>query len=272
MTDSGNTLRRRVTAGIVENIDLAPTHPGHFRMIIDSPRLAKCARPGQFVHVLPAAGIDMLRRPFSFHSLDKMNGHISILYRVIGEGTRLLSCVEPGGALDAIGPLGNGFPIDRDHPAILVGGGVGIPPLVFLASELKQPLVFIGARDIPALVCIEDFSSMNIIPVIATEDGSAGFKGLVTEAMDDYSDFREQSVVHACGPIPMLAAVARWSEKRGFKCIVSLENKLGCGIGACLGCSIPVREKDGSIHYERVCVDGPVFDASRVAFDMIRRD
>jgi len=269
MTDLPTTSRIRLSAPIVDNINLTPTHPGHYRLILNSPWLAENSLPGQFIHILPPLVDDMLRRPFSIESANSIKGEVTILYRVIGDGTRLISRAGPGDRLDIIGPLGNGFPIELDRSTILVGGGVGIPPLVFLAAELERPQVFLGAKNLSALVCVEDFQFRNIIPVIATEDGSAGFRGLVTEAMESHDHFEKNSVVYTCGPIPMLAEVTRWSKEKGYKCWVSLENKLGCGIGACLGCSIPVREEDGSVHYERVCYDGPVFDGSRVAFDLM---
>ena len=253
----------------MDNVDLAPAHPGHFRMTLDSPWLAENSRPGQFVHILPPDTNDMLRRPFSIESVDVSKKHVTIFYRVVGEGTKLLSGAAPDDMLDIIGPLGNGFPIELDRPAVLVGGGVGIPPLVFLASKLKNPLVFLGAKNSGELVCVEEFGAIGITPILATEDGSAGFKGFVTGALDDYREFDKDSIVYACGPVPMLAEVAQWSKSRDYRCWVSLENKLGCGIGACLGCSIPIRDDSGDVHYERVCYDGPVFDASIVAFDLM---
>jgi dihydroorotate dehydrogenase electron transfer subunit len=282
MTSRKIQKARRIIAEAVECIDLAPVHPGHFRLAMDAPEVASDAHPGQFIHVLPPSTDLMLRRPFSILSADRPNGLVTILFRVIGEGTRMISEIGEGGKVDIIGPLGNGFPIDSDHPALLVGGGVGIPPLVFLAQKMisdgfspdpdsqKSITVMVGAKDLATLVCYDDFHDAGIDPIIATEDGSAGVKGLVTDAMDRASDaIRRDTVVYACGPIPMLKAIAEWSAKHGLKCIVSLENKLGCGIGACLGCSIPVRDESGNVVYERVCCDGPAFDAGRVAFDLM---
>ncbi len=256
-------------AAIVENLDLSPRHPEHFRLTLEAPWIAEHASPGQFIHVLPPGRQDMLRRPFSIMTASAPTGRIHVIYRVVGEGTALLASSKSGDKLDVIGPLGNGFPIDAGHPAVLVGGGLGIPPLVFLANELGKPRVFLGAKDAGTLVCAEYFRELEIETCLATEDGSVGFEGIVTEAIADLNDFDEESVVYACGPIPMLKTVGEWSADSGFKCYVSLENKVGCGIGICLGCSIPIREEDGSIHYERVCCDGPVFDASRVAFDLM---
>jgi dihydroorotate dehydrogenase electron transfer subunit len=214
-------------------------------------------------------------------AVNRAKGFLTVLFRVIGEGTSILSKAEPGDSLDIIGPLGNGFPIDREESAVVVGGGVGIPPLVFLAERLRAEglspnqhdkrsfRVFLGARDLSTLVCLDEFRALGVHPVVATEDGSAGVPGLVSDALKVGHSFNPKTVVYACGPIPMLAAVAKWAANDGFRCLMSLENKLGCGIGACLGCSIPIRESDGNVHYERVCVDGPVFDADRVAFDLM---
>ncbi len=267
---------RQELAGVVDSIDLAPEHPGHFKITIKSSWIARNALPGQFIHVLPPSGAELLRRPFSIMSADTDTDEVTFLYRVIGEGTQLLASVRSRDVLDCIGPLGNGFPVDYERPAIIAGGGVGIPPLVFLASKFidagypgENIRVFLGARDQQTLVCTDDLNKLGIEPVIATEDGSVGVEGFVTDAMTQSEPYATDSIVYACGPIPMLAAISKWSADRKLTCYVSLENKLGCGIGACLGCSIPVREPDSSIHYERVCCDGPAFDASRVAFDLM---
>jgi dihydroorotate dehydrogenase electron transfer subunit len=272
----------RTLAGVVESKSLSPTHPGHHRLVLETPRVAENAVPGQFVHALPRSAELMLRRPFSIMTVDHANGLVSIVFRVIGEGTAILAKLRRGDSVDIIGPLGNGFPIDSNQSAVLVGGGVGIPPLVFLAEALlakgltsnpddkKSIRVFLGARDLATLVCNDEFRAMGIKPVVATEDGSAGVPGLVTTALDAGHSFHRDSITYTCGPIPMLRAVAKWSDSKGFRCWVSMENKLGCGIGACLGCSIPVRvEGGGGVRYERVCCDGPAFDASTVAFDLI---
>jgi len=283
-------------AEVVERIDLAPAHPGHFQIVLEAPWVAERAQPGQFIHVLPQSAELMLRRPFSIMAVNQSEGSVTIVFRVIGEGTSILSRESAGRILDIIGPLGNGFPVNPDRPALLVGGGIGIPPLVFLAEKLiksgldvnpdgeKSVRVFLGWRDL-TLVCLDKFRALGLRPVIAIgdrfhafvrqlmtpafEDGSEGVPGMVTDALNAGHSFRKRTVVYACGPIPMLAAVAKWSKDRDFECWVSMENKLGCGIGACLGCSIPIRDSEGNVHYERVCCDGPAFDASRVAFDLM---
>ena len=267
----------RLFAEVVERHDLAPEHPSHIQLSLAAPSIAERARPGQFVHVLPPSVKLILRRPFSLLSTDPARGLIAILFRVVGEGTRLLAASGAGDSLDIIGPLGNGFPIGRAGPALIVGGGVGIPPLVFLTESLllqrgspADVRVHLGAKDRAALICTDEFRALGIEPILATEDGSAGLQGLVTDALPGPKEsMPPKTVIYACGPIGMLKAVARWASDRALTCYVSLENKLACGIGACLGCSIPVRSDDRSIRYERVCCDGPVFEAGRVAFDLM---
>jgi dihydroorotate dehydrogenase electron transfer subunit len=271
----------------MENTDLAPETPGHFRLTVKAPYIAENAAPGQFIHILPSSESDLLRRPISIMGVDSDSGIVTMLYRVIGEGTRSISQAKAGDKLDIIGPLGNGFPIITDRPAILFGGGVGIPPLAFLSKKLVDSgkgvsvRIILGAREPELIICLEDFSKIGLKPDIYVESGLEGGKklfgslalsvheGLITCAFDELSDSETKSgaVVYACGPIPMLKAVAYKSLNLGLDCYVSLENKLACGLGACLGCSIPVKNDDGDIHYERVCTEGPVFNASRVAFD-----
>lgn len=289
-----NNIRRQVTVDVVENIDLGPTHPGHFRLVLRSEHLSANSKPGQFIHVLPPGNEEMLRRPFSVMTVDPDNGTCTILYRVIGEGTTLLSKAGKGDKLNVIGPLGNGFPVIGDRTAIIIGGGVGIPPLVYLAEALietglsvnpeddKAIHAVLGARNPETLVCVNDFNNLGVVPSISLETAPVTFaeypafeyrnivRGFVTDILKvNLNAPPPDAVVYACGPIPMLGAVAEWSGLKNLECYVSLENKLGCGIGACLGCSVPVREHDSTVHYERVCMEGPTFDATRVAFDLM---
>jgi len=273
MTPASSTKSHRYLASISRNIDLAPAKPDHFRLTINAPEIVKCVVPGQFIHILPPGDVDFLRRPISVMDPNPETGEIEILLRVIGDGTRLISETKIGDTLDIIGPCGNGYTIIPDRPAVLVGGGVGIPPLVYLAKKLKKAKIkteiLLGARDIPTLICVDDFESLGLSPRVTTEDGSSGVKGFVTEIMERKEGL-ENPVVYCCGPIPMLKAVYIKSRELGWTdCYASLENKLGCGVGACLGCSIPVFGNENDIYYERVCTEGPVFPASRVVFDRI---
>jgi len=274
MTSADITKGHRFISRILENRDIAPVNPGHFVLSLDAPEISKAARPGQFIHILPPGNSDLLRRPISIIDANPANGSVKILLRVIGDGTRLIAESRVGEELDIIGPLGNGYTIYKDRPVVIVGGGVGIPPLLFLARKMLdariKPEVLLGARDMQTLICVEEFESLGLSPEITTEDGSVGTKGFVTEIMGRGS-IKSNPVVYSCGPIAMLKAVYQkacdldWTD-----CYVSLENKLGCGVGACLGCSIPVYDINGGIYYERVCMEGPVFEASMVAFEKIR--
>jgi len=274
MTSTDITKGHRFISRILENRDLAPLNPGHFVISLDAPEISEAAKPGQFIHILPPGNSDLLRRPISIMDANPDGGSVKILLRIIGDGTRLIAESRVGDELDIIGPLGNGYMLRSDRPVVIIGGGVGIPPLLFLAKKIMdagiKPDVLLGARDIPTLICFEEFESIGLKPGITTEDGSVGTKGFVTEIMRGKFSKRNP-IVYSCGPIPMLKAVYQKARDLGWTdCYVSLENKLGCGVGACLGCSIPVYDNSGGIYYERVCTEGPVFDASRVAFERMR--
>ena len=270
--------RYKLLSTITEFIDLSPENPDHYIVEMDAPQIAADCRPGQFIHALPPKVELMLRRPFSLLTTDKNKGSISILFRVMGEGTQAMADLQPGDKLDIIGPLGNGFPMDLTKPALIAGGGVGIPPLVYLAEKFIEAgyspdncFVFLGARNPETMLCVADFRSMGIEPYLASEDGSMGTKGFITHSLNEHRDkIPSGAVVYSCGPVPMLDAIAGWSGKNNLECYVSMENKLGCGIGACLGCSIPVRHDD-TIRYDRVCCDGPAFNSKDVAFDLIAK-
>ncbi|MCK4721437.1 dihydroorotate dehydrogenase electron transfer subunit [bacterium] len=278
---------------VVSNVHLAPINPGHFRLTLHAPYFAELAVPGQFIHILPPSENDLLRRPISILDADPESGNVIVLYRVIGDGTRLISEVRQGDKLDIIGPLGNGFKIPDRKSVALFGGGIGIPPLVYLARKLlnaglspgnaldRSIQVYLGVREPEFLICLDDFTNLGINPVIYTETGLSKIRdhygnstptingGLITKAFDDYPDNWEHTIIYACGPVPMLKAVSEHADSLGLECYVSLENKLACGLGACLGCSIPVRNSDGTVHYERVCTEGPVFNSPRIAFDLM---
>ncbi|NTU60273.1 MAG: dihydroorotate dehydrogenase electron transfer subunit [Deltaproteobacteria bacterium] len=221
------------------------------------------AEPGQFVMLKVSDGIDpLLRRPFSLHRVAKdAQGDFELLFRAVGAGTRLLARTHVGDRVDVLAPLGRGFRLDAGRP-VLVGGGVGVAPLLFLAETFldrgARPKLLVGGRRDRDVLCHDDFECLAIPFSVATEDGSAGEAGLVTRLLD--LELREPHgvTVYACGPTPMLAAVARACAERGVPCQVSLEAHMACGVGACLGCVVPA-EAGG---YLRVCKEGPVFDAA----------
>lgn len=243
--------------------------PGYYKMALASPHIAKTARPGQFVHIKVNDGYEpLLRRPFSIHSI-KNNDIIEILYRVVGKGTTLLSEKEVGEELDVLGPLGNGFKIDKEGMKfVIIAGGAGIAPLFLLTKNLihysNDVIVLIGAKSKELILCEQEFKDLGLEAQIATEDGSYGHKGVVTDLL--YLLPATSLSLFACGPAIMLHEVANFSIKNNLPCQLSLESRMACGLGACLGCVIKV--KNGvKTAYKRVCKEGPVFDAKEIIWE-----
>jgi len=233
---------------------------------LESPRIARAARPGQFVHLRVAAGIDpLLRRPFSIHRVS--GAHTEILYQVLGKGTRLMSEWEAGESTDAIGPLGTGWHVpDRVEHALLVAGGVGAAPLGMLAEDLADRgvavTVALGAPTSERLVARDTFESVARRVEIATDDGSEGRTGYVTALTEALLASSAYDVTYACGPEVMARVVAAQCASAGVACQVSLERLMACGVGACLSCVVSTRSG-----LKRACADGPVFDAEEVLWD-----
>lgn len=257
---------------ILKNQEVAS---GYFRMAFAAPQMAKEARAGQFLQVKISDSCEpLLRRPFSIHHVKGVN--IEILYEILGKGTEILSQRKPGGYLDVIGPLGNGFDLRTTNhelrTTILVAGGMGVAPLLFSAERLmdRKPLVLIGAKTKSQILCEKEFKDLGCEVKIATDDGSRGHKGKVTELLEEILVARHKSqvtghkhetcgmgqetIICACGPKPMLKEISRISKEYNIPAQVSLEEHLACGIGACLGCV--VKTKEG---FKRVCKEGPVF-------------
>jgi len=259
-------MKYQEIAKVLENKKLAPEH---FRITLIAPKIAREAQSGQFVMVRCCDGTDpLLRRPISFNRIDKQKGTIDFLFRVIGNGTRLLSEMEPGRDLDIIGPLGNGFEIDTTKEiAILVGGGAGIAPLLPLAAEIKPKMkgvyAFIGANNINQVLCEEDLKDLGCETIVTTDDGTYGKKGLVTDVMIDSisSKLPIKTIIYACGPRPMIKQLESISMEYKVPCQASLEEWMACGVGACNGCT--VNTKSG---YKKVCSDGPVFDVKELVW------
>jgi len=231
------------------------------------------AQPGQFAMVKVGEGMDpLLRRPFSIHRVTGgESGEFELLFRVVGAGTERLARVHVGDRVDVLAPLGRGFRPQGRHP-LLVGGGVGVAPLLFLAESLLQdgarPKLLLGARADRDVLCHDDFRCLAVPYALATEDGSMGEPGLVTALLDrELQAGAEGVAVYACGPAPMLAAVARLCARAGVPCQVSLEAHMACGVGACLGCVVPGTSQP----YLRVCKEGPVFDAGEIDWGSLGR-
>ncbi len=245
--------------------------PKTVRLTLAAPQIAAEARPGHFVMIRAGLGKDpLLRRPFSIHQASS-NGQIQIYFRVVGRGTDLLARTKVGEALDVFGPLGRGYRIEAERPAYLIGGGLGIAPLLFLAKricqsgrDLNRDQIMLGGRssdDVAPLV--PDFQQFGLPLQVVTDDGSYGRPGLVTDLLDG-ERIDPSGVVYACGPEPMLAQVARFCADRGAACQVSIESVMACGMGACLGCNVDA-SGGGYLH---VCIDGPVFNAEDLAWNM----
>ena len=253
---------KKETAKILSQNKIAD---GIYSMWIET-TAAKEAKPGQFIDVYVNDDSKLLPRPISI--CEVKDDSLRIVYRVVGGGTKIMSTYHEGDEIRIIGPLGNGFDM-KDGKAILVGGGIGIPPMVELAKNLSEKIgkenviSVMGYRDELFLVDeLEQFSTV----VIATEDGSTGTKGTVIDALDENGV--DGDVLYACGPIPMLKALKDWANEKGIECQISLEERMACGIGACLACVCKTKEKDehSNVCNKRICKDGPVFDANEIDF------
>jgi dihydroorotate dehydrogenase electron transfer subunit len=225
------------------------------------------SEPGQFYMLRGDWGADpLLGRPISILGEDVEDGTVRFLIKEVGEGTRRLCALEPGAAVFGLGPLGRPFPLPERGaaPVALVGGGVGVPPMIYLAGRLRErdlPFRFFqGARTASDLLCLDDLAGAGVDPVLTTEDGGLGLRGLVTEPLA--GRLGELSAVYACGPEGMLKAVQALCAGR-VPSFLSLEARMGCGYGVCLGCVVPV-ERGGKKSYERVCAEGPVFEGEVV--------
>ena len=232
---------------------------GYRYLVLEAPQMAGALQPGQFVHVrVPALEKSALRRPFSV--FDAEGGKVTILYKTVGRGTAALNAVKPGDEIAVMGPLGHGFPQKCDGVPLLVGGGYGVAPLHFLAKRLKGCKLFIGGRTEADLLALDRFKALGVEVFTATNDGSAGVKGLVTDPLDDeLAKLRERGEkfeLFACGPDPMLKAVAMRATGTGSKGWISMDRHMVCGVGACYAC-IQKTVRGNS----RCCVEGPVFAA-----------
>ncbi len=270
---------------------------GYRHLGIASPGFLADLQAGRFVMVRPPqVGVPFLPRAFSLYRLSRTSDAtpvIEILFKIVGRGTQYLAALEPGQELDLLGPLGNSFtPPPPGGSAVLVAGGIGVPPIAALArslapcegsgvrgqgsgtpapaSGLRPPVpcleVFLGGKTHEDILCVDDFETLGIKPHITTEDGSLGTKGLITDLLGPFliTCYALRVTLYTCGPPGMLAAVARLAEKHGIPCQASVEANMACGFGACMGCAIEIRSQDTSRQYKLVCKDGPVFDAREI--------
>lgn len=234
---------------------------GIYSMWIQAEEIVSQSVPGQFISVYTRDGGKLLPRPISLCEIDKENGALRIVYRVAGEGTKEFATYQAGDAVEIMGPLGNGFPL-KEKKAFLIGGGIGIPPMLELSKQLNcEKQMILGYRD--ALFLTEDFKQYGEV-FVATEDGSSGTKGNVLDAIRENN--LKADIIYACGPTPMLRALKAYAAKEGMECYISLEEKMACGIGACLACVCKSKDVDSHshVHNKRICKDGPVFAAEEV--------
>ncbi len=227
-------------------------------------------RPGQFVMLrLPHRADPLLGRPLAIYRVENEGDGIllEVVYIVVGKMTARLAEIRPGEMLTLWAPLGNGFPDFKAEHTIMVAGGIGQTPFFMLADELldsRRTLLY-GARHQGRMACVEDFERILVDVRLATDDGSAGYHGLVTDLIEKVYEPGESTQILCCGPHPMLRAAFQVVQKLELPCSVSLETPMGCGLGICYGCVVPYRsEGDDEWDYRRTCIDGPVFDAYRL--------
>ena len=236
-----------------------------FELTINGELVTQISSPGQFVHIKVSNGLDpLLRRPISISSYNYEQKSLTMIYRKDGRGTSMLAELRPGMFVDILGPLGNGFPVDEvsiGDTALLVGGGIGVPPLYELSNQLVAKGVnvihVLGFQTASAVFYEEEFLQ-NGETYVATADGSYGRKGFVTDVMKEL----QFDCIYTCGPTPMLRAIEQnYQDKKVF---LSLEERMGCGIGACFACVCKKKDDPTGVSYKKVCSDGPVFRAGEV--------
>lgn len=254
-------MKQKMTASVLSAKELSPDI---YEMWLETP-LAAYACPGQFVCLYPKDKSTLLPRPISICEINVPGNALRIVYRIAGAGTREFSGYQKGESVSVLGPLGNGYPLEAGtgRKVFLMGGGIGIPPLLELAKELSaEKQIILGYRD-ENLFLKEDFDNYGKV-YTATEDGSAGTRGNVMDAVAENA--LEADIIYACGPMPMLRAIRRYAVTHGIPAYISLEEHMACGVGACLGCVVKTREVDSHshVHNARICTDGPVFEAQDV--------
>lgn len=237
-----------------------------YSFVIACPEIANIAEAGQFAH-LRVPGFS-LRRPISICEVLPEEGAIRVVFDERGEGTKVLATLKAGDAIDIMAPLGNGFTLlERDKKAIVIGGGIGVPPLLEVAKHYgNNARVVLGFRSKSAVILQNDFAACGCAVTLCTDDGSMGRKGYATALLKEQLDAEKPDILYACGPKLMLKAVAALAKEYGVRCQLSLEERMACGVGACLGCACRTKQ-DGKETYSHVCKNGPVFEAEEVVFD-----
>lgn len=256
---------KQFDAKILENIEI---EKDIFNLRFESAYIADTARPGQFVEVLcQGPGAPFLKRPFGIYKVNKETKICEILFKKLGKGTEILSLLKKGAGTNITGPLGNGFEIKKQKTHLVVGGGMGVAPLMFLAEVLKKTgdkvYIFLGAKTAEELPARELFESLGEV-IIATDDGSLGEKCMIDTPLERMLKKENNCAVYSCGPHAMLRCVADLAQKYNAPAQVSLEEKMACGLGVCQGCPVEIKNKDTK--YKLVCKDGPVFNAEDIVW------
>ncbi len=258
---------RKCLAYITSQVKLADGIYSMWLKFPDGTGIARKAVPGQFISMYSNDGSRLLPRPISICGINAPDNMLRVVYRIAGKGTEEFSHMAAGDSIGVIAPLGNGFDIKETtgKKVLLIGGGIGIPPMLCLAAGIKGDVAAVlGYRD-GNLFLKEEFLPYADV-YVSTEDGSAGVKGNVIDAVKHYGI--KADIIYSCGPLPMLRGVRAFAAENGIKAYVSLEERMACGIGACLGCVCTSREKDAhtNVNNKRICKDGPVFDAMEIEF------
>lgn len=240
---------------------------GIFDYTVHLPQIAGAATPGRFVNILCEG--HTLRRPISICGYDAQAGTLRLVFEVRGKGTQWLSKREIGEKIDVVGPLGHGFSlIDSHKKAVVVGGGIGTPPLLPIAQFYGANATAITGFRNQSIVSLQaDLAATGARTVLCTDDGSAGFHGFTTQALERHLQEHPCDIIYTCGPKPMMRGVAQIAGQRGIPCFVSMEERMGCGVGACLCCATATQDHKGS-HMTRVCLNGPVFNAEEVDWNV----
>ncbi|MBE5921675.1 MAG: dihydroorotate dehydrogenase electron transfer subunit [Lachnospiraceae bacterium] len=237
-----------------------------YSMWLSCPSIAAMAKPGQFINLYSKNGANLMPRPISICQIDKENGELRIVYRVAGKGTKEFSGFAAGDTVEVLGPLGNGFYL-KDKKALLIGGGIGVPPMVGVAEALKAAgcdvTIVAGYRSKELTFLMDELNASGTL-YVASDDGSIGTKGTVIDAIRENSI--EAEVIYSCGPTPMLRAIKNYALPLGIETQISMEERMACGIGACLACVCKSKEVDHhtNVHNKRICKDGPVFYAEEI--------
>lgn len=255
---------------IVTVVRQVPLGSGIYDLTLQTAEIAKNARAGQFVSVYSNDRSKLLPRPISLCGIDREAGTIRLVYRVTGEGTGTeeFSKLTEGDTIRILGPLGNGFTVDPEKKAFLIGGGIGVPPMLQLAKDInaceKKPAfdIVMGYRDDNTFL-LDEFREQ-APSYVSSDNGAVGTKGTVVDAIR--ANGLEAEVIYACGPAPMLRALAAYADEKGMECFISMEERMACGIGACLACVCKTKEptEHTNINNARICADGPVFNAKEV--------